>query len=46
VAAAIGVSTSLWIGVAWIVLSTAAIMTVREVRDFRRHAPAPEAAAV
>jgi hypothetical protein len=44
VAAAIGVSTSLWIGVAWIVLSTAAIMCVREVRDFRRRGLTPEPA--
>ena len=43
VAAAIGVSTTLWIGVAWIAVSTAAIMTVREVRDFRRRAATPDA---
>ena len=45
VAAAIGVSTSLWIGTVWIVASTAAVLSVREVRDFRRRALAPGAAA-
>jgi hypothetical protein len=42
VAAAIGISTSLWIGTAWIVVATAAVLTVRDVRDYRRRAPAPE----
>jgi hypothetical protein len=35
VADLIGVSTSLWIGAAWIVLTTAAVLCVRDVRDFR-----------
>jgi predicted MFS family arabinose efflux permease len=35
VAAAIGMSTSLWIGVIWIVASTLAVISVRDVRDFR-----------
>jgi len=41
VAAAIGISTSLWIGTLWIVFSTAVVLTVREVRDFRRRDPVP-----
>jgi predicted MFS family arabinose efflux permease len=36
VADAIGVSTSLWIGAAWIVITTAVVLTVRDVRDARR----------
>ena len=45
VADLIGVSTSLWIGAAWIVVSTAAVLSVRDVRDFRdRRAKAPDAA--
>ena len=35
VAAAIGMSTSLWIGVVWIIVSTLAVLSVRDVRDFR-----------
>ena len=35
VANAIGVSTSLWIGAAWIVLSTIAVLSVPAVRDVR-----------
>jgi predicted MFS family arabinose efflux permease len=35
VAAAIGMSTALWIGVIWIVVSTLAVISVRDVRDFR-----------
>ena len=32
---AIGMSTSLWIGVVWIVVTTLAVLSVRDVRDFR-----------
>jgi hypothetical protein len=41
----IGVSTSLWVGAAWIVVSTAAVLCVRDVRDFRARSvlPAPSA---
>ena len=46
VADLIGVSTSLWIGAAWIVVTTAAVLCVHDVRDFRDRDPAPEAAAV
>jgi hypothetical protein len=28
-------STALWIGVIWIVVSTLAVISVRDVRDFR-----------
>jgi len=35
VANAIGVSTSLWIGAAWIVLSTIAVLSVPAVRNVR-----------
>jgi predicted MFS family arabinose efflux permease len=35
VAMAIGVSTTLWIGAAWIVVSTIALLTVADVRNFR-----------
>jgi predicted MFS family arabinose efflux permease len=35
VADVIGVSTSLWIGAAWIVATTAAVLCVRDVRNFR-----------
>jgi len=34
VASAIGISTTLWIGAAWLVASTAAVVTVRSVRDY------------
>jgi predicted MFS family arabinose efflux permease len=37
VADAIGISETLVLGAAWIVLSTAAVLTVRSVRDFRLH---------
>jgi MFS family permease len=36
VSAAIGISTTLWISVAWAVLSTAAVLLVPEVRNLRR----------
>jgi MFS family permease len=42
VAERIGVSTSLWIGAAWIVLSTIAVLSVPGVRNVRSTAPAPE----
>jgi MFS family permease len=35
VAALIGMSTSLWIGVAWIVVTTLIVISVRDVRAFR-----------
>ncbi len=38
-AQAIGISTYLWIGAVWVVLSTAAVLCVREVRDFRGDEP-------
>ena len=41
VASAIGISTSLWIGAAWLVVSTAVILSVRDVRDYGS-APKPE----
>jgi hypothetical protein len=46
VAAAIGVSTTLWIGAAWIVATTVAVLCVRDVRDVRRDdaVPVPVAA--
>jgi len=40
VADLIGMSTSLWIGAAWIVVSTAAVLSVRDVRRFRVRGPA------
>ncbi len=42
VAERIGVSTSLWIGAAWIVLSAAAVLCVPGVRNVRSTTPAPE----
>jgi MFS family permease len=42
VAERIGVSTSLWIGAAWIVLSTIAVLSVPGVRNVRSTTPAPE----
>jgi MFS family permease len=35
VARAIGMSTTLWIGAAWIVVTTVLVLSVREIRDFR-----------
>jgi MFS family permease len=35
VAGVIGMSTSLWIGAIWIVVTTALVISVREVREFR-----------
>jgi len=37
VAAAIGISTTLWIGAAWIVVSTLVVCLVPDVRSFRMH---------
>ena len=37
VADAIGMSRTLVLGAIWIVVSTAAVLTVRSVRDFRLH---------
>jgi MFS family permease len=43
VSAAIGISRTLWISVAWAVLSTAAVLLVPEVRNLRRlDEPEPE----
>ena len=38
VADMIGVSATLWIGAAWIVVTTAAVLCVPSVRDFRGRA--------
>jgi uncharacterized membrane protein YccC len=35
VASVIGMSTSLWIGVVWVVATTLIVISVRDVRDFR-----------
>jgi hypothetical protein len=40
VADRIGISTSLWIGAAWIVVTTIAVLSVPSVRNFR--SPADE----
>jgi hypothetical protein len=42
VAERIGISTSLWIGAAWIVVTTAAVLCVPAVRNVRSYAPPPE----
>jgi predicted MFS family arabinose efflux permease len=42
VASAIGISTTLWIGAAWLVISLLAVLTVRDVRDYGTE-PAPDA---
>jgi hypothetical protein len=44
VADIIGISTSLWIGAAWIVVTTTAVLCVPDVRTFRSDAPATGAA--
>jgi hypothetical protein len=41
VASAIGISTTLWIGAAWIVASTLVVCNVPDVRDFRLSDPVP-----
>jgi predicted MFS family arabinose efflux permease len=41
----IGISATLWIGAAWIVASTLAVLSVASVRDFRMHDEAPAATA-
>jgi hypothetical protein len=44
VASVIGMSTSLWIGVVWVVVTTLIVISVRDVRDFRLEpADLPEA---
>ena len=43
VADMIGTTTYLWIGAAWVVVTTAALMLVREVREYRALKPAAEA---
>jgi MFS family permease len=43
---AIGTSALLWIGAAWVVVTTLALMLVRDVREYRTHEPAAEAAPV
>ena len=43
VANVIGMSTSLWIGVAWIVLTTLVVISVRDVKDFRLEAAGVQA---
>jgi len=35
IADVIGMSTSLWIGAVWVVVTTAIVISVRDVRDFR-----------
>ncbi len=42
VARVIGTSTSLWIGVVWIVVTTLIVIAVPDVRSFRLAAPDPE----
>jgi hypothetical protein len=48
VAALIGMSAYLWIGVVWVVVTTLAVVSVRAVRDFRlapvEHASEPAVA--
>jgi hypothetical protein len=39
-------STSLWIGAAWIVVSTAGVLCVRDIRGFRIRGLAEPASAV
>jgi hypothetical protein len=43
VANAIGMSTSLWIGAVWVVVTTAIVVSVPDVRDFRLRPSAPSA---
>jgi hypothetical protein len=42
----IGISTSLWIGAAWIVVTTAAVLCVPDVRNFRSAEASAEGAPV
>src|SRR5205823_5557452 len=46
VANVIGMSTSLWIGAVWIVVTTAIVISVRDVREFRLRPTTEELAAV
>jgi MFS family permease len=41
VSAAIGVSETLWLATAWVVISTAAVLGIRDVRELRRVEEAP-----
>jgi predicted MFS family arabinose efflux permease len=43
VADVIGMSTSLWIGAIWVVVTTAIVISVRDVREFRLRPSAPPA---
>jgi hypothetical protein len=43
---AVGMSRLLWIGAGWIVVTTLAVMLVRDVREYRTRDPAAETAAV
>ena len=42
----VGMSRLLWFGAAWVVVTTLALMLVRDVRDYRTRDPAAEAAPV
>jgi hypothetical protein len=44
VADVIGMSTSLWIGTIWVVVTTAIVLSVRDVRSFRLEPVQPELA--
>ena len=46
VADLIGAKTYLWISAGWVVVTTVALMLVRDVREYRTREPAAEAAAV
>ncbi|HEX6701030.1 MAG TPA: MFS transporter [Gaiellaceae bacterium] len=46
IADVVGMSRLLWIGAGWIVVTTLAVMLVRDVRDYRTREPAAESAAV
>jgi hypothetical protein len=43
VAGVIGMSTSLWIGAVWVVVTTAIVISVRDVREFRLRPAMPPA---
>ena len=42
----VGMSRLLWFGAAWVVVTTLALMLVRDVREYRAREPASEAAPV
>ena len=46
IAGLVGTSRVLWIGAAWVVVTTLALMLVRDVREYRAREPAAEAAPV